>query len=44
LKTAIEKGFDEPERLEKNNSFHPFFNKKEFQELVKQLKEKNRSL
>ncbi len=44
LKTAMEKGFDEPARLENNKSFHPFFNKKEFQELVNQLKEKNKGL
>jgi predicted esterase len=44
LKIAVEKGFDEPWRLEKNKSFHPFFDKKEFKLLVKKLKEKRKTL
>ena len=41
---AVEKGFDEPWRLEKNKSFHPFFDKMEFKLLVKKLKEKRKTL
>ncbi len=40
LKKAIAKGFNEPARIEHNRFFHPFFDKPEFQDIVKQLKRK----
>ncbi len=40
LKLAIEKGFNEPERIKNSKHFHPFYNKQAFQVLIKQAAEK----
>lgn len=40
LKLAIEKGFNEPKRIKNSKHFHPFYNKKAFQALIKQAGEK----